>query len=115
MDILKKFNFANIMSTNSKNDFVTQRIEALDKFQDTKAEYVLFLNNSVILNKNTTLKAMVIQHQHVMAPMVKVNSFKPSYLHIIPSHGLYENIEIPTTFPHSSTRINWLHDRYYVS
>ena len=33
------------MSTNSKNDFVTQRIEALDKFQDTEAAYVLFWNN----------------------------------------------------------------------
>ena len=115
MDILKKFNFANIMSTDSKNHFVKQRIEALGKFQDTEAEYVLFLNNSVILHENTTLKALAIQQQHVMAPMIKVNSFKPSYLHIIPRHGLYEYIKIPTTFPHSSSRMNWIHDRYYVS
>ena len=103
------------MSTNSNNDFVKQRIEALGKFEDTEAEYVLFLNSSVILNKNTTLKAMVIQHQHVIAPMIKVNAFKPSYLHIIPQIGLYDNINIPTSFPHSSSRITWLHDRYYVS
>ena len=114
MDTFKKYNFANIMSTNSKNDFVKQRIEALGKFKDTEAEYILFLNSSVILNKNTTFKAMVIQHQHVIAPMIKVNAFKPTYLHII-SHGLYDNIEIPTIFPHSSSRITWLHDRYYVS
>ena len=117
LDTFKKLNFARVLSTDFSNDFVTQRMEALQKFESSSdAEYVLFLNSSVILHNHDTLNVLVNQKQDVMAPMVKVNVFKPSYKQIISQVAYDENVVVRIKFPYDSKSLihQWLIDRYYV-
>ena len=95
---------------------MTQRIEALRKFETSDAEYVLFLNSSVIFHNQDTLNVLVQQKQDVMAPMVRVNVFKPTYKQFVAQAGYDENVVFSIKFPHDSTSIihQWLNDRYYV-
>ena len=94
---------------------MNQRIEALRYFETSDAEYVFFLNSSVILNNYNTLKILVTQNQHVIAPMIRVNVFKPTHKQIVAQSGYHENITFYRKF-YNSIRRNWLqHDRYYVS
>ena len=58
LDISKKLQeeeFLKVMTTDSKQDYVQQRIEAIEKFETTNAEHILFLNNSVILSNANIL------------------------------------------------------------
>ena len=59
LDTLKKSNFAKVMSTDTINNLVNQRIEALQKFEASDVEFVLFLNSSVIFQNYNTLKVLV--------------------------------------------------------
>ena len=87
---------------------MNQRIEALRYFETSDAEYVFFLNSSVILNNYNTLKILVTQNQHVIAPMIRVNVFRPTHKQIVAQSGYHENITFYIKF-YTTIR------RYYVS
>ena len=110
LDTLKKSNFAKVMTTNTINNFVNQRIEALQKFEASDAEYVLFLNCSVILQNHVTLKVLVKHNQHVVTPMIRVNLFRPSYRQTCAK----VNLKFHVMFPHVECRTTWTNDLYYV-
>ena len=110
LDTLKKSNFAKVMSTDTINNLVNQRIEALQKFEASVAEYVLFLNSSVIFQNHNTLKILVKQNQHVVTPMIRVNLFRPSYRQTCAK----VNLKFHVMFPHVECRKTWTNDLYYV-
>ena len=102
------------MTTDSKQDYVQQRIEAIEKFETTNAEYILFLNNSVILSNANILSTLVKHNQAVIAPMIRMNLFKPSYRNIF-KYGYNESSDITELFPNTEKfRKSWRHDRFYV-
>ena len=113
---MEESNFAKIISTNSKDDFVHQRIEALGKFKASNAEYVLFLNSSVIIHNNNTLKTLVKQDQNIMAPMIRKNIFLPSLKQICNQIGYNEwgSHSFGWKFPHVIPTRTWTNERYYV-
>ena len=53
---IKKLPYKLILFTNNKTNFVKQRVEALKWFYGSNAEYILFLNSSVIFNSPNTLR-----------------------------------------------------------
>ena len=110
-----KSNFAKIIHTNSKNDFVHQRIEALRKFKASNAKYALFLNSSVIIHDSTTLITLVKQDQNIMAPMIRKNIFLPTLKHICNHIGYDESPHnFGSKFPHVIPTRTWTNERYYV-
>ena len=111
---LEKLNFAEIISTNLNDDFVHQRIDALRKFKASNAEYVLFLNSSVIIHNSTTLKTLVTQDQNIMAPMIRKNIYRPSMKQICNQIGYEESLIFDVKFPHIMPSNTWNNDRYYV-
>ena len=115
LETLEESNFAKIISTNSKDDFVYQRIDALRKFKASNAQYALFLNSSVIIHNSNTLKTLVKQDENIVAPMIRKNVFLPSLkqrCHTIgyKPTGSGFGLKFPTVIPYST----WTNDRYYV-
>ena len=108
--MFKKLSFASVLSTDVNDDFVTQRIEALKKFEASDSEYVLFLNNSVILHNNSTLNFLMKANQNVVAPMIRVNVFQPAYKQIVVV-GYEEKLVFHRKFQHGTNRLN---QRYHV-
>ena len=109
--MFKKLSFASVLSTDVNDDFVTQRIEALEKFEASDSGYVLFLNDSVILHNNSTLNFLMKANQNVVAPMIRVNVFQPAYKQIVPGIGYEENLVFHRKFQDGTNRLN---QRYHV-
>ena len=114
LETLEESNFAKIISTNSKDDFVHQRIEALRKFKASNAQYVLFLNSSVIIHDTTTLKTLVKQDENIIAPMIRKKIFQPALKQICDTIGYNDNHHFGLKFPHVIPHSTWTNERYYV-
>ena len=122
---MKESNFAKIISTNSKDNLVLQRIEALEKFKASNSQYVLFLNSSVILHDTTTLKTLVKQDQNIIAPMIRKKIFQPAlkqtcynigYNEIHTFELKFQNQFLNNPMEHNFVPSNkWANERYHVS
>ena len=121
---MKESNFAKIISTNSKDNLVLQRIEALEKFKASNSQYVLFLNSSVILHDTTTLKTLVKQDQNIIAPMIRKKIFQPSLKQTCYNIGYNESHTFELKFQNQFINNNrernvvpsstWAKERYHV-
>ena len=122
---MEESNFTKIISTNSKDNLVLQRIEALKKFKASNSQYVLFLNSSVILHNNSTLKTLVKQDQNIIAPMIRKKIFQPTLIQTCYKIGynesdtfelkfqnqFFNNLMEHNVVPNST----WANERYHVS
>ena len=121
---MEKSNFAKMISTNSKDNLVLQRIEALKKFKASNSHYVLFLNSSVILHNTTTLKTLVNQDQNIIAPMIRKKIFQPALKQTFYNIGYNEShtfeMKFPNQFLNNLMKTNvvpnstWPNERYHV-
>ena len=101
------------MTTDSTQDYVQQRIEAMGKFETSNAEHILFLNNSVILSNAKILTTLIKHNQAVIAPMIRMNVFRPIYRNIF-KYGYNNTHDQRILFPNKESRNSWRPDRYYV-
>ena len=60
-----------------------------------------------------TLTTLVKHNQAVIAPMIRMNVFRPSYRNII-KYGYNDTHDLRIQFPNMDSRQSWIPDRYYV-
>ena len=114
LKLLHEGNFREILQTNPELNIVQQRIEALKKFEISSADFVLFLNNSVILNNANTFNKLVMQDLDVVAPMIRTNVFAPKWEKYC-EWGWNRSMAEDIPFPNSETKETWFNDKYIVS
>ena len=111
--LLHEQKFGDILQTNFELKMVQQRLDALKKFEVSPADFILFLNNSVILNNVNTLKKLVTQDVDVIAPMIRTNVFAPKW--IKQCEQWFNKITNIINFPNKEAEGTWHNNKYFVS
>ena len=111
--LLHEQKFGDILQTDFELKMVQQRLDALKKFEVSPADFILFLNNSVILNNVNTLKKLVTQDVDVIAPMIRTNVFAPKW--IKQCEQWFNKITNIINFPNKEAEGTWRNDKYFVS
>ena len=112
--LLQEGKFREILQTNPELNIVQQRIDALRKFEISSADFVLFLNNSVILNNANTFNKLVMQDLDIVAPMIRTNVFTPKWEKYC-EWGWNSSMAEDIHFPNPETKETWFNDKYIVS
>ena len=112
--LLQEGNFGEVLQTNTELNIVQQRIDALKMFEISSADFVLFLNNSVILNNANTFNKLVMQDLDVVAPMIRTNVFAPKWEKYC-EWGWNRSMAEDIPFPNPETKDTWFTDKYIVS
>ena len=114
MDALKTDeSYGKVFETNSDLNLVQQRIEAISEFQSSQADYILFLNNSVILEDKNVFRVMVAQNVSVIAPMIRSKNLHTAKWSPHCQHGFNSTGKMTYHFPDPDSNEDFASNREY--
>ena len=102
-----------MFETNSDLNLVQQRIEAISEFQSSKADHILFLNNSVILEDKNVFRVMVAQNVSVIAPMIRSKNLHTAKWSPHCQHGFNLTTKMTYQYPDPDSNLDFASNREY--